>query len=117
MPLPDGAQDRLSLFFQLGGLLSRATAPPTPGQTWTLPVLGRAGSEEWTFAAMGTDTLDLPVGQIRAWKLERPRRAAHDLHAELWLAPAWQHLPVRIRLSEANGDVVDQQLEQSLPVS
>lgn len=115
MPLPAGAQDRLSLFFQLAGLLSRAPAPPASGAQWRLPVLGRGGSEDWTFTSAGVDMLNLPVGPLTAWKLERPRGAAHDVHAELWLAPAWQLLPVRIRLSEANGDVVDQQLERGLP--
>jgi hypothetical protein len=28
----------------------------------------------------------------------------------MWLAPGLQHLPVRLRVTQANGDVADQQL-------
>ena len=115
LPLPRGAQDRLSLFFQLGGLLSRWPSPPPAGHRWLLPVLGRRGSEDWTFVAAGNETLSLPVGEVATWKVERPPHSAQDLRSELWFAPAWQQLPVRIRLTEANGDVVDQRLEQRLP--
>jgi hypothetical protein len=30
----------------------------------------------------------------------------------MWLAPALQHLPVRLRVTQANGDVADQQLSR-----
>jgi hypothetical protein len=115
LPLPPGAQDRLSLFFQLAGLLSRNAAAPRPGQAWQLPVLGRSGSEDWTFVAAGAERLTLPVGPLTAWKLERRPLMANDLRSELWFAPEWQQLPVRIRLTEPNGDVVDQQLAERLP--
>lgn len=115
LPLPHGAQDRLSLFFQLGARLSRWPSAPPPGERWPLPVLGRRGSEDWTFVTAGTETLNLPVGEVTAWKLERPPHNENDLRSELWFAPAWHQLPVRIRLTEANGDVVDQLLEQRLP--
>jgi len=29
---------------------------------------------------------------------------------EVWLAPSMKHLPVRLRISQANGDVADQRL-------
>ena len=117
LPLPRGAQDRLSLFFQLGAQLSRWPSAPPPGQRWLLPVLGRSGSEDWAFVTAGSETLRLPVGEVVAWKVERAPYHGQDLHSELWFAPAWQQLPVRIRLTEGNGDVVDQLLEQRLPAS
>jgi hypothetical protein len=30
----------------------------------------------------------------------------------MWFAPALHHLPVRLRLTQANGDVADQLLRQ-----
>ena len=115
LPLPRGAQDRLSLFFQLGAELSRWPSAPPSGLRWQLPVLGRSSSEDWTFVANGAETLRLPVGEVVAWKVARAPHSGQDLHCELWFAPAWQQLPVRIRLTEGNGDMVDQLLEQRLP--
>lgn len=109
-PLLAGAQDRLSVFLQLGWLLARQTQPPAAGQTWTLPVASASGTEPWTFAFAGAQRLQLPAGQLDTWKLSHQRRTPDGQQIELWFAPALHHLPVRIRIVQDNGDEVDQQL-------
>ena len=44
----------------------------------------------------------------------RETREPRDTQVDIWLAPSLGHLPVRIRLTQDNGDVVDQQL-RTLP--
>ena len=110
LPLPTGAQDRLSLFFQLGFVLAAQKAPPAPGQRWDLPVLSPAQAQTWTFVWQGTETIDLPAGKLPAWKLEREARHPGDTRMTLWFAPEMHFIPVRIRLVENNGDTVDQRL-------
>jgi hypothetical protein len=39
--------------------------------------------------------------------VRNPRRE-FDQRVELWLAPALGYLPARIRITEANGDYIDQ---------
>lgn len=112
LPLPTGAQDRLSLFFQLGYLLAGQKSPPAPGQSWSLPVLSPAQAQTWTFTWKGTETLDLPAGKLPAWKLEREARHPGDTRMTLWFAPSLQFIPVRIRLVEDDGDTVDQRLSR-----
>lgn len=112
LPLPTGAQDRLSLFFQLGYLLAGQKSPPAPGQSWSLPVLSPAQAQTWTFTWKGTETLDLPAGKLSTWKLEREARHTGDTRMTLWFAPNLHFIPVRIRLVEEDGDTVDQRLSR-----
>ncbi len=105
----DGAQDRLSVFIQLGAMLAAAPGRYPPGTQITLTTVGARNADRWTFTVDGPETLDLPVGSTPALKLQRlPREDQHyDQKAELWLGTELGYLPVRIRLSQSNGDFVD----------
>ncbi|MDR0260126.1 MAG: DUF3108 domain-containing protein, partial [Comamonas sp.] len=65
----------------------------------------------WTFVVDAKETLDLPAGPTEALRLTRQPRKDQDQTAHLWLAPSLQYLPVRIRLSQSNGDFADLQLQ------
>ncbi len=54
----------------------------------------------------------LPAGEMRARQVKRLPRKEFDSTVEMWLAPILQHLPVRLRVTQANGDVADQQLSR-----
>ena len=108
-----GAQDRLSLFIQLGALLAADPARYVPGTQITLTTISARGADRWTFTVEGPETLDLPAGPTPALKLQRLPRRDYDQKAELWVAPALNYLPVRIRLTQANGDFADLRLRAS----
>ncbi len=109
-----GAQDRLSVFMQLAGLLNARPEAYPVGKIMALPVAGVSGSEVWRFQMQGLASLDLPAGSLIARHLVREPLEARDTRVEIWLAPSLGHLPVRIRLTQDSGDVVDQRL-RSLP--
>ena len=109
-PLLPGTQDRLSLFFQLAGRFNAQPEAFPPGTTVRVPVVGSRDLEEWTFTVETRETLELPAQVVRTLKLQRLPRREFDQKVEVWLAPSLGHLPVRLRITEANGDVVDQQL-------
>ena len=50
-----------------------------------------------------------------AFKLSRAPRREFDTRVELWYAPSMNYLPVRIRVTQANGDFVDQELRATEP--
>ncbi|AEG94770.1 DUF3108 domain-containing protein [Ramlibacter tataouinensis] len=105
-----GAQDRLSVLMQLGGLL--AAAPPgrlRPGQVLALQTAGTREAAVWRFQVEAEEDLQLPGGTLRAWRLVRPPRHEWDLHIQLWLAPGQAYAPVRLRLTPANGEWLDLQ--------
>ncbi|MBS0293875.1 MAG: DUF3108 domain-containing protein [Proteobacteria bacterium] len=107
--IADGAQDRLSVFIQLGAMLAAAPERYPPGTQITLTTVGARSADRWSFTVVGPETLDLPAGSTPTLKLERlPREGQHfEQKAELWLGTALDYLPVRIRLSQSNGDFVD----------
>lgn len=111
-----GAQDRLSVFIQLGALLAAAPAQYPDGTHITLTTVGARYADRWTFTIEGEELLDLPAGTVPAIKLQRLPRRDYDQRAELWLAPDLGYLPARIRLTQSNGDFADLRLsEQSAP--
>jgi hypothetical protein len=61
----------------------------------------------------GEEKITLPAGSYNALRLIRLPRQPYDLTVEIWLAPALGYLPARIRLTQSNGDFIDQQLRSS----
>nr|WP_307867042.1 DUF3108 domain-containing protein [Variovorax sp. E3] len=55
------------------------------------------------------------AGEYRARKLTRSPRQQFDARLELWLAPDYGYLPVRIKQTESNGNFADAQLRKALP--
>ncbi|QCB47174.1 DUF3108 domain-containing protein [Hydrogenophaga sp. PAMC20947] len=106
-----GAQDQVSISLQLGGLLN-ANPQYTEGQTLSLPVSGASSTETWSFDIGPEATLDLPAGPLLTRVLTRQPRHKGDKTVQIWLAPTLENLPVRIRISESNGDFLDQLLDE-----
>lgn len=104
-PLPVGAQDRLSWMLQLPAILEANPALRRPGSEITLPVTGsRGGAVPWTFVVQGREPLTLIDGRVAdALHLRRAPRPGSEVSGEAWLDPAREHLPVRVRLSSADG--------------
>jgi hypothetical protein len=112
-PLQPGAQDQLSVFIQLASLFAGDPSRYPPGSSFELQAVGARESSIWRFIVDGPEQLQLPGGTQATLKLTRPPAHEHDLKAELWLAPALGYLPARIRLSQDNGDFVDQQWNET----
>ena len=70
--------------------------------------MGIYGPEFWRFQVRGPEHLSLPGGEIDTLHLVRQNPEGESLAGEVWLAPALGWLPARIRLSQPNGDFVDQ---------
>ena len=100
-PLPPGVQDRLSWLLQLAAIAAADPALATPGGRISLVVVGvRGDADVWTFVHAADESLAL-AGQdaVPAVRLLREPAYAYDTRAEVWLDPAQQYLPLRVRLS------------------
>ena len=78
-----------------------------------IQTIGPREADTWLFTVGHKETLTLPGGEQTALKLVRNPRKEFDQRVELWLAPAMSYLPVRIRITEANGAYVDQKWRAS----
>ncbi|WP_336692909.1 DUF3108 domain-containing protein [Delftia acidovorans] len=110
-PIAPGAQDRLSVFLQLSALLAAAPQRYPAGTQISFITVSARRADRWTFRVGETETLDLPSGSTQALRLDKIAVAGDDQQASLWLAPSLQYLPVRIRLTQDNGDFADLQLK------
>lgn len=115
VPLQPGAQDHLSIFVQLASLLAGDPERYPAGSAIEMQAVGTREADTWRFTVDGIETLQLPGGTQAALKLTRAPRQTYDLKVELWLAPALGYLPARIRLTQNNGDFIDQQWRASEP--
>ena len=107
--LAAGGQDRLSVMLQLGAMIAAAPHKFPPSTSIAIQTAGTRDAETWLFTVEGTETLQLPGGTVQALKLTRAPRKEFDQRVELWLAPSMDYVPVRLRLTQPNGDWVDQQ--------
>ncbi len=115
VPLQPGAQDRLSVFLQLGALLQARPQAYPEGASIAVQVASTGGAEVWQFQVGALQSLSLPAGPVVARRLLREPRREYDSTVEVWLAPSLQHLPVRIRVTEHDGSLADQLLRQLPP--
>lgn len=111
-PLQPGAQDRLSLFMQLAGLLQARPQAYGAGQVVNMQVAGTGDAPVWRFEVGEESTLRVPAGEFRVRHVVRQPRKEFDSTVEMWLAPSMGHMPVRLRITQPNGDVADQKLRQ-----
>ncbi|MFT4990888.1 MAG: hypothetical protein ACI9LD_000063 [Polaromonas sp.] len=112
-PWKRGAQDRLSVFFQLASLLAGQANRFPPGSKIPIYTVGPRDVDTWTFTVAGEEALDLPIGTVSAVKLTRDPRREQDQRVEAWFAPSLGYWPVRMKITQHGGDYIDQQLSSS----
>jgi hypothetical protein len=108
-PLLAGAQDRLSVLLQLGAMIAGNPRKFPTSSIVAVQTASTRDAEEWQFTVEGEEQLQSPGGTVTALKLTRNPRKEFDQKVELWLAPGMDYVPVRLRLTQPNGDWVDQQ--------
>ena len=114
-PWKRGAQDRLSVFFQLASLLAGQSDSFPQGTKIPIYTAGQRDVDTWTFSVAGHEELNLPHGTVTAIKLSRDLRQEFDQRVEAWFAPSLGYWPVRIKVTQPGGDYIDQQLSSSGP--
>ena len=116
-PLLAGAQDRLSVLIQLAAMIAGDPGHYPQATTLTLQTIGPRNADTWLFTVGLQEKLTLPGGELDTLKLQRNPRQEYDQTVELWLAPALSYLPARIRITESNGDFIDQQWLSTEPAN
>jgi hypothetical protein len=112
VPLLKGAQDRLSVIIQLGALLAGDPQRYPTGTMLSFQTASQREAEVWQFSVEKEEILQLPYGTVQSVKLNRTPRREFDQRIEVWLSPELGYLPVRLRVTNANGDWVDQSLKR-----
>jgi len=109
--IEEGAQDRVSLFVQLAAAMAGTPDLRNLGQTLSFQVVSAKQAEVWTFAVQGKEKITTLLGDLDSLKLHRVPRNEYDQKIDMWLSPAHGYLPARIRITLANGDVIEETLK------
>jgi hypothetical protein len=106
--LREGIQDRLSFQFQLMVLAQRLPERFHAGAAVEFPVAGPDGVDIYAFLVGEEETIATELGAFAARKVERPRGVGGaDSRIEVWLAPALQWLPVKLRFTDRRGQTTE----------
>lgn len=105
-----GAQDQLSIWIQLATIFSGNADRLPLGSTLAFQTAGATAPVRWAFTVGETTLLTTSTAPpMKAIRLTRdPVVGGDDTRLEVWLAPDIGFMPLRIRLSNSNGDFVDQ---------
>lgn len=111
-PLKGGEQDRVSITWQLAAVARAAGDKFKPGSEWPFFVAGRSSAEAWTFKVVRGEKVKTGLGEVDAILVSRaPLKGSRDQSIDVWLAPAHEWYPVKIRFTEGDKETVEQTLK------
>ncbi len=118
-PLLPGAQDRLSVLFQIGALLRVNPNLATMGGHIDIPVAGVRGElETWVFDTQGIETIEVGIGPLMTAHLRRvPKLGSNDKTIDIWIAHLDGGYPARVLYTEPNGSTIEMTLEKIEAIS
>jgi len=114
-PIKGGEQDRVSISWQLVGVARAAKDKFKPGSVWQFFVVGPRDADPWTFRVVDREKVQAgaAIGTVDAVHVQRdtpPGSKAQTL--DLWLAPAQDWYPVKLRFTDNDRDYIEQTLER-----
>ena len=108
-----GEQDRNSVIWQLIAVARANAAAFKVNSSWDFFVAGPRDAEPWIFTVVKEEQLATALGPQRTVHINRaPPPDSTGQQLDIWLAPGLEWYPVKIRFSEADGDFIEQSLEQ-----
>ena len=115
-PLAEGVQDRIS--FQVQLMLVGQARPDLfrKGGQVELSMAGRDDLAVYRFRSAGAEQTSTGVGPVEAVRLERVTASDAEARIEVWLAPKFNWLPVRLRFTDRLGRITETVLD-ALPAS
>lgn len=116
--LKGGEQDHGSAVWQLLSIARTAPEKFKVGTEWHMVVAGPRDTEPWTFQVISREKIKTGVGELATLHITRKTPSdAKDQQLDIWLAPALEWYPVRLRYEEDNGDFIEQKLQATRKLS
>ena len=103
--LDDGQLNRLTYQVQLQRDLLNLKNPALkkPNATFEYQVISRGRLKTYRFEVIGDETLETPLGNVKATKVKRIRKN-NDRETLFWFAPQWNYTLVQLWQREKGGD-------------
>lgn len=111
-PLLGGEQDRTSITWQLIAVARANAAQFKNGSEWQFFVAGPRDAEQWTFKVVNREKIKTKMGELNTVHIFRaPPPDDQGQKLDIWLAPAQDWYPVRLRFTDPDGDFIEQTLD------
>lgn len=101
VPLTEGAEDFLSMFYQLAQAAQR-------GEGFTMAVATGKKVERYAFDWLGEEEVRVPLGMLSTWHVRVQAVEGGKDFTDVWLAKDFAGLPVKIRNTDRKGEVFEQ---------
>lgn len=108
IPLTGRTLDNLSAYLEIGQRLREGQGDIM------FPVIDKGELEPSRFRLLGEEILATGLGDIATLKLEKVRDSDSDRHTEIWLAPAWDYLLVKLVQEEPGSRTIRLDLKQAV---
>ncbi len=107
-----GAQDRLSVQFEFARRMERNAQAFRPGDQDPIRLIGTHDVDDWKFTVGPAETVGTGLGPMPTIHLSARRPAGRvEETMDIWLGAKTRWLPVRIRIVDRNGSVIDSVLQ------
>ena len=115
VPMEDGAQDAVSVLFQLAIIGNSNPQQLAVGKEINIQVAEGRDAQTYTFQVIAEEEIESPLTapseRLHTIHLIRPPRpGSYNSTLEIWLAPEKSWFPVQIKNTESNGTVTTQRV-------
>ncbi|MES2280550.1 MAG: DUF3108 domain-containing protein [Pseudomonadota bacterium] len=108
-----GAQDQISSLLQIGSILAAEPQKWRQGATMSIYKADAAGLTSLLLVVEAEESLVLPLGQLQTLKVANHAMSDSWPKFEYWYASSMGYVPVRMRVTQQNGDVIEQTLSEA----
>jgi hypothetical protein len=114
--LEPGAQDQVSLYVQLAAAMAGEPQRFQPGTRLQIQTATIRDALPWLLTMEAAETLKLDEQTLLTAKWTCQPRNRFDAKVEFWMAEKYGWMPVRIRITQVNGDFIDMTLVGQEPL-
>lgn len=106
-----GAQDQVSLLIQMAAAVTAKNYQP--GSQLIVQTATARDAVNWTLTFKSIEGVALDGKQLETQRWVCLPRGKYDSQIELWLSPAHGGLPLRIKISQVNGNFIDMEMRNT----
>lgn len=110
-PLQAGAQDQVSLFIQMAAAVTAKNY--APGSQLMVQTATARDAVNWTITFQSKEEIVVDGKKLETQRWVCLPRGKYDSQIELWLSPAHGGLPLRIKISQVNGNFIDMEMRNT----
>ena len=112
--LQSGAQDQVSLFIQMAATVSAKNFKL--GSELNVQTATARDAVNWTLTYKSNDSIEVSGNRLETQRWVCLPRGKFDSQIEMWLSQAHSGMPVRIKITQVNGNFIDMEMRDAEPL-